>query len=81
MQNKCPKCGKCIKSSKIKKSLKYVPSFGFLDAQKLESSKISDKTKNKDINFLSLNLLFGVVSLKKNKKGTCDLCGAKMKRK
>jgi len=56
MQNKCPKCGRCIKN-------------------------YSKKTKNKDINFLSLNLLFGVVSLKKNKKGACDLCGARLKKK
>ncbi len=35
------------------------------------------KSKNKDANFLSLNLLFGKVSLKKNKRGTCDLCGYK----
>jgi len=41
----------------------------------------SKKTKNKDVNFLSLNLLFGNVSLKKNKKGVCDLCGAKLKRR
>lgn len=79
MQNKCPKCGKCIKSSKIKKSLKYVPSLGFLDAQKLESSRISDKAKNKNINKLSLMLMFGNVSLKKNKKGMCDLCGTRLK--
>ena len=40
----------------------------------------SKKTKKKDVNFLSLNLLFGDVSLKKNKKAMCDLCGARLKR-
>ena len=41
----------------------------------------SKKTKDKDINFLSLNLLFGEVSLKNNKKGACDLCGSRLKRR
>jgi len=56
MQNKCPKCGKCIKNS-------------------------SKKKKKKDINSLGLMLLFGDVSMKKNKKAKCDLCGAMLKKR
>lgn len=35
---------------------------------------IKSKSKKKDVNFLSLLLLFGKVSLKKNKNSACDLC-------
>ncbi len=35
----------------------------------------SKKSKNKDANILGLALLFGDVSFRKNKKGSCDLCG------
>jgi len=37
------------------------------------------KSKRKDVNILSLALLFGDVSLRKNKKGSCDLCGVRLK--
>ncbi len=37
----------------------------------------SRRKSKKDVNILSLALLFGKVSLRKNKRGTCDLCGNK----
>lgn len=43
--------------------------------------KNSKKSKNKDVDSLSLILMFGDVSLKKNKKGACDLCGARLKKR
>jgi hypothetical protein len=39
------------------------------------------KRIKKDVNLLSLDLLFGNVSLKKDKKAKCDLCGSKLKKR
>ncbi len=39
------------------------------------------KSIKKDVNLLSLDLLFGNVSLKKDKKARCDLCGSRIKKK
>lgn len=43
--------------------------------------KCSKSIKSKDVNSLSLSLLFGEVSLRKNKKARCDLCGSQLRKK